>query len=169
MKRTILMTALILVAVTSLKAQDQVDEAKAKFIYNFTKFFDWPQSERTGDFIIGVVGSNNVYRELDGFTEGKKVILQNIEVKKFRNAEDVTECHVLYVSKYRSGDLPEIKKKMTNNTLLISDSRNGIEQGAALNFLLVGNRLKYEFAASNAMSQGLKFSSRIRDMAAKNY
>jgi len=169
MKRTILMAAIILMAVTSLKAQSQLDEAKAKFIYNFTKFFDWPQSERTGDFIIGVVGSNNVYQELDDFTEGKKVILQKIQVKKFRNAEDVTDCHVLYVSKYRTRDLTDIKNKMNNNTLLISDSQNGIQKGAALNFLLVGNRLKYEFAASNAMSQGLKFSSRIRDMAAKNY
>ena len=169
MKRLLLLTTILLLGISSLKAQTAIDEAKAKFIYNFTKFFDWPQSERSGDFVIGVLGSNNIYHELNSFTEGKKVILQDIEVKKFKNAEEVTSCHVLFVSKYRTDDITSVKGKLGKNTLLISDSSDGIKRGAALNFLLIGNRLKYEFAASNAMNQGLKFSSRIRDMAAKNY
>jgi len=169
MKRTLLFLVIMVVGLSGLRAQSQIDEAKAKFIYNFTKFFDWPGNDNSGDFVIGVLGDNQVYYELDKFTEGKKVILQEIAVKKFRKAEDVTNCHILYVAGRRTSDIPTVKKKTGNNTLVISDNRNGIEQGAALNFILMGNRLKYEFAASNAMNQGLKFSSRIRDMAARNH
>jgi len=169
MKRTLLFLVIMVVGLSGLQAQSQIDEAKAKFIYNFTKFFDWPENDRTSDFVIGVLGSNELYHELNKFTEDKKVILQDISIKKFRKAEDVTDCHILYVAGRRTDDIPTVKQKTGNNTLVISDSRKGIEQGAALNFLLIGNRLKYEFAASNAMNQGLKFSSRIRDMAARNH
>jgi len=169
MKKSLLIIVIALIGIGSLKAQDQVDAAKAKFIYNFTKFFDWPQSDRSGDFLIGVLGSNNIYHELSGFTRGKKVILQDIKVQKFRKSEEVTDCHLIYISRARTDVIPALKQKFGKNTLFISDSSEGIDKGAALNFLLIGNKLKFEFAASNARSQGLQFSSRIRDMAAKNY
>ena len=169
MKRAILLFVIMVVGFSGVRAQSQIDEAKAKFIYNFTKFFDWPERDKSGDFVIGVLSNASLYHEVDQFTEGKKVILQDITVKKFRKAEEVTDCHILYVSERRTDDIPQVKEKIGENTLLISDDNEGIVKGAALNFLLLDNRLKYEFAASNAMSQGLKFSSRIRDMAAKNY
>lgn len=169
MKRLILLCSLLILGITSLNAQVEIDQAKAKFIYNFTKFFEWPASERSGDFVIGVVGSNSIYQELDNYTEGKKVIVQNINVKKLSSVDEAGDCHILFVSKYRISQLDKVSESNTKNTLLISDSEKGIDKGAALNFILEGNRLKYEFAASNAMSKGLKFSSRIRDMASKNY
>jgi len=170
MKKMMIVFALLIASVTVVKAQStDVERAKSKFIYNFTKFFQWPNSERSGDFVIGVMGSNNLYNDLQDYTQGKKVITQDITVKKFSNADDVNNCHLLFVSKYKVGQLDKLSDKATSNTLLISDSDRGIDKGAAINFVLVGNRLRFEFAASNAMNSGLKFSSRIKDMATKNY
>jgi len=169
MRKFILSLALLIAGTTIANAQVDIERAKAKFIYNFTNFFEWPASERSGDFVIGVIGSGELYRHLDNYTQGKKVIVQDISVKKFSDVNEATDCHVLFISKHKSGELENLTKGIKNNTLLISDSRDGIDQGAALNFVLMGNRLKYEFAASNAMESGLKFSSRIRDMAAKNH
>ena len=115
------------------------------------------------------MGSPDVYSSLKSYTEGKKVIVQNIKVKKISNLNDVSDCHVLFVSKFKINKLDDLKQELSSNTLFISDSEKGIESGAAINFVLNGNRLRYEFAASNAMSNGLKFSSRVRDMASKNY
>mgnify|MGYP006282979477 CR=1 FL=1 len=169
MKRTLLFLVIMVVGLSGLRAQSHIDEAKAKFIYNFTKFFDWPNNDQSSEFVIGVLSDNDVYYELSQFTRGKKVILQDITVKKFRKPEDVTNCHILYVAGQRTDDIPIVQKKTGENTLLISDNSKGIEKGAALNFLLIGNRLKFEFAASNAQNQGLKFSSRLRDMATRNH
>ena len=168
MKKLVLAFALLIVGTSIIKAQN-IESAKAKFIYNFTNFFEWPQSERTGDFVIGVMGSSDVYSELKSYTQGKKVIVQNIKVKKFNSLNDVSDCHMLFVSKFQINKLDDLKQKLTSKTLFISDSEKGIQKGAAINFILKGNRLSYEFAASNAMSNGLKFSSRVRDMASKNH
>ncbi len=170
MKRTMLVFALLVASFTIVKAQStDVERAKSKFIYNFTKFFQWPNSVRSGDFVIGVIGSNNQYTDLQDYTQGKKVITQDITVKKFSGADEVNNCHLLFVSKYRVGQLDKLSDKATTNTLLISDSDRAIDKGAAINFIMQGNRLRFEFAASNAMNSGLKFSSRIKDMATKNY
>jgi len=170
MKKMVIVFALLIASAAVVQAQStDVERAKSKFIYNFTKFFQWPNSERSGDFVIGVIGSNNLYTDLQDYTEGKKVITQDITVKKYSSADEVNNCHLLFVSKYRVGQLDKLSDKATNNTLLISDSDRAINKGAAINFILVGNRLRFEFAASNAMKCGLKFSSRIKDMATKNY
>ncbi len=169
MKRFLLFVIVMGIGISALQAQSQIDEAKAKFIYNFTNFFEWPKEQRSGDFVIGVLGASDVFYELEDFTKGKKVILQSIAVEKFSSRKKVSQCHILFVGEGYTNNIPSLKKKTGKNTLVISDDKEGISKGAALNFLLKGNRLKYEFAASNAMNQGLKFSSRIRDMAARNY
>lgn len=169
MKKLLLVFAVVFIIPSAIQAQTEIAEAKAKFIYNFTKFFEWSQSNQSGDFVIGVLGSNDIYQELEDFTRDKKVIVKDIKVKRFRAANNVTNCHILFVSKVHSKQLPDLNDKLGSNTLLISDSEKGIERGAALNFVLKGNRLKYEFAPSHAKDKGLKFSSRIKDMAARNY
>ena len=142
MKKLLLLFIVLFAIGSGIQAQTKIPEAKAKFIYNFTKFFEWSQSNQSGDFVIGVLGSNDIYQELEDFTEGKKVIVKDIKVKQFRSAENVKECHLLFVSRFHSRKLPELNERLGFNTLLVSDSKKGIERGAALNFVLEDDRLK---------------------------
>jgi hypothetical protein len=170
MRKIIVLFAILIIGTSAAKAQgSDVAGAKSKFIYNFTNFFQWPNSVRSGDFVIGVVGSDDLFYELKDYTKGKQVITQNIAVKKFSNASNASDSHILYVSKYKVNQLDKLSKEDVKNTLVISDSQKAIDKGAAINFVLAGNRLRFEFAASNVMQSGLKFSSRIKDMATKNY
>ncbi len=36
------------------------DQIKAVFIYNFTKYIQWPESDTSEVFIIGVLGNSNL-------------------------------------------------------------------------------------------------------------
>ena len=65
MKRIIITTLIIVSAVKLNFAQVELAQAKANFVYNFTKFFDWPVSEKTGDFVIGVLGSRSFSGSLE--------------------------------------------------------------------------------------------------------
>mgnify|MGYP006283206027 CR=1 FL=1 len=165
MKKGVLVIMMMVLMAGFAKAQMEVDQAKAKFIYNFTKFFDWPQSERSGNFIIGVVGSDNVYDELTDITSGKRVVTQDITVKKFRSYDQIEKCHVLFVSTYKDDIISTAHKKTGHYTLIISDASNSLNKGAALNLFLDGERLKYKFEDSNALKMGLKFHSKIKEMA----
>ncbi|MBL7918370.1 MAG: YfiR family protein, partial [Bacteroidia bacterium] len=47
---------------------------KAVFIYNFTKYFEWPSNKKTGNFLIYIVGKNeNLLNEIKALAARKKV------------------------------------------------------------------------------------------------
>ncbi len=167
MKRIIITIFIITSMSAGNFAQSQISKAQANFIYNFTKFFDWPQSEKSGDFIIGVLGSRELGDDLEKVTSGKKNVTQNIVVKRFNNINQVTKCHVIYIDALQSGKIPEIHTKTGIHCLIISDSNSAIEKGAIIQFVLQSDRLMYKFSKSNALKHGLKFHSKVEEMAQK--
>ncbi len=153
----------------SILAQSSVFEAEAGMIYNFTKFFDWPQTEKSGDFIIGVFGSKDLYKELTTITKDKKNVTQNIVVKSFTNYYNISDCHVIFITSLNSAHIQEIHKKTGVHCLIISDSMNAIEKGAVIQFFVENERLKYDFSIENALKHGLKFHSKVSEMANTTY
>lgn len=169
MKRLLLSVFIILFITKFNYAQVQVSKAQAMFSYNFTKFFDWPQSEKQGDFVMGVLGNRSLASELEKVTAGKKNVTQPIVVKYFRNINEVEKCHVIFVDALKSGDIPGIHSETGINCLIITDSSTGINKGAAIQFVTEGDRLKYDFKSENALKHGLKFHSKVKEMARNNY
>jgi len=169
MKRFIITIILVIFIAKINYGQVEISQAQANFIYNFTKFFDWPQTEKTGDFVIGVLGSKNLSSDLEKVTNGKKNVTQNIVVKYFSNKNDVTKCHVIFVDALKSSDITNIHDKTGVHCLIISDSYSAIQKGAIIQFILEGERLKYEFSKENALKHGLKFHSKVSEMASKTH
>jgi len=153
----------------SVQAQSSVYEAEAGMIYNFTKFFDWPQTEKSGDFIIGVLGSKDLFKELTAITKDKKNVTQNIVVKSFSSYEKINDCHVIFISSFNSTHIQDIHKKTGVHCLIISDSMTAIEKGAVIQFFIENERLKYNFSIENALKHGLKFHSKVSEMASTTY
>lgn len=169
MKRLLLTVFLFSLLATISYGQSGIAKAQANFIYNFTKFFDWPQTEKTGDFIIGVFGQKELFTELESVTTGKKNVTQNIVVKYFKADDEVTKCHVIYIDNYKASSISNIFKKTGVHCLIISDSNSAIEKGAIIQFVVDSERLKYEFSRENALKHGLKFHSKVSEMASKTY
>ena len=139
---------------------------KAVFIYNFTKYIEWPQPYKEGDFTIGVIGETSLYSELIKMTETKKVANQTLEVKKYNSLSDVSKCHILYVCKDKSPQLSEILKKIKNNSTLIVTEESGLaDKGAGINFIIKENRQKFELNKGNIERYKLKVSSNLEALA----
>jgi hypothetical protein len=71
------------------------------FIYNFTKYIQWPAEHQSGDFIIGVLGSSAISAELEKMAANKTVGAQKIVVKKFKSITEAADCHILFPPQYR--------------------------------------------------------------------
>jgi hypothetical protein len=139
---------------------------KAVFIYNFTKYIEWPQSYKEGEFTIGIVGETPLYSELIKMTETKKVANQTLEVKKFESPSEVTKCHLLYICKDKSSNIADIIKKLKNNsTLLVTEENLLMEKGAGINFIIKDNRQKFELNKGNVEKYKLKISSNLEALA----
>jgi hypothetical protein len=165
--KTILINILLLFFIYSgVKAQTEIPKAQAMYIYNFCRLIEWPASYKTGDFVIGVLGVSTVYDELVAFTTGKKVGTQEIKIVRFKEPVEITKCQILFVSFGKSPKIAEIIGKVGSNSTLIITEKNGmIDTGAGINFIVDGDKLKFELRNDNVSKYGLKVSSSLLNMA----
>lgn len=161
---------LIWMMMTSMSSQTGIPRAQAMFIYNFSRLIEWPESYKSGAFIIGVLGSSTTHSELETYTVNKSVGSQTIQVRKFNSPAEIGNCHILFVPFNKTKLLSEVVQVIGNkSTLIITEKSGAIENGAAINFLIVGDKLKFEIKPENASSRRIKMSSKLSQMAFKTY
>ena len=159
-KSLILIICLCIIVLHSANAQNE--KFKALFLYNFTKYIEWPAKLRQGDFVIGVLGNPTLAIELQTIAGKQKVGSQNIVIKNFNSADDLDNCHVLYLGHSKSNLISNILTKLNGkNTLLITDKEGMALQGAGINYIMDGDRLKYEVNRPNIEKKGLVVSNAL--------
>src|SRR5690606_31601379 len=75
MKMTIHVVALVFtlfLLAGSLHAQTTNYKTYSVFLYSFTKYIEWPQDAREGDFVIAVVGNQKLLQEMQTAVAGRK-------------------------------------------------------------------------------------------------
>ncbi|NJK98315.1 MAG: YfiR family protein [Bacteroidales bacterium] len=170
MKRLIILLSLGILTYQISSAQTGIAKAQAMFIYNFSRLIEWPENYKTGTFVIGVIGSPELAAELTSYTTGKKVGLQDIVIKQYKDHFEIDRCQILFISFAKSKSLSDAAAFLQNkSTLLISEKTGSIEAGSAINFSIVGDKLKFEISPANANKYGIKMSSKLNEMAVKVY
>src|SRR4051812_10996398 len=77
-------------------------EIKAMFIFNFTKYVEWPETKNADEFIIGVYGESEILEPLEKIAAQKKVNDKRIVIKQL-SADDEQYCNMIIVSRLRLG------------------------------------------------------------------
>jgi hypothetical protein len=135
-------------------------------VYNFTKYVQWPDHAAGGEFVIGVVGNTDMFNTLNGWYGGKPRGTKTYIIKKFNSAADVTDCHVLYIDKSKSGEFDNVNDKLKGKGTLIITDKSGLGmQGSSINFKIVDNKLKFELNQKAIEASNLKVSGALSSMA----
>jgi len=138
---------------------------KAIFIYNFTKYFEWPSNKKTGNFLIYIVGKNeNLLNEIKALAARKKVGNQDIEIINTATYEAKLSANIIYLLPDHSKSINTVTGK-SNGVLLISEAANGAKSGAAINFIIQENKPKFEYSKNNAIKAGLKANDDFKALA----
>ncbi len=167
LKYLFFLTALACFSFQQPNTYDANAKLKAIFIYNFTKYFEWPDNKKTGDFMIYVVGKNdNLINEIKSLAARKKVGTQDIEVANTPSYDPKISANIVYL-------LPDLSKQAGtvtgkskgNGVLLITEMANGAKAGAAINFVVQENKPKFEYSKNNAVKAGLKANDDFKALA----
>jgi len=168
--KKITIISILWIALSSMSSQTDIPRAQAMFIYNFSRLIEWPDTYKTGPFIIGAMGNSPTGTELEAYTTNKAVGSQIIQVKKFEAAAQIGNCHILFVPFSKTKMLPEIMQTIgSKSTLVICEKNGAIDEGAAINFVVVGDKLKFEIKPTNASTKKIQMSSKLNEMAYKTY
>jgi len=163
---------LVLLLAQGARSQDQAPseyQVKAAFLYNFTKFVEWPASafpEASTPFTIGIIGENPFGGELERAVKNKDVGGHRFAVKEIKSLSELKSCHILFISKSERRRLAEILAAVGSAPVLtVSETDRFLQAGGLINFLLEGNKVRFEISDPAAKSAGLKISSKLLHLA----
>lgn len=149
---------------------DDSEEANARikaiYIYNFTKYIEWPDNYKDGSFVIGFIGNNSaLLSELSRMAGSKKVGNQSIEIRNISSIDD-TKFNIIFILSDNSSQLSEVISKTKGKSTLIVTEKPGLaKQGSAINFIIIDNKQKFELNKTNIEKYKLKVATSLVQMA----
>jgi hypothetical protein len=169
-RRLLLIVPLFIFAAVPQQRDPEKDTTailQANYLYNIAKLVEWKEpAMRNGNFIIGVIGSSNLYQELIKQYSARTIGRQPIEIRKLPRSADVERCHILFVGRADLGLLPEIYRRQSGQpTMVVTEYEGALEDGAVVNFVKVDNLLKYELSLENAQHHGMVVGSTLKNLA----
>jgi hypothetical protein len=151
-----------LVAVPSLRAQGPKPtdyEVKAAYLYNFGGFVEWPATVMAahGDsFTICVLGQDPFGPTLDAALAGETIAGKNVAVRRIPRPQDAVNCRILFISSSEDSQLKHILAALdATSVLTVSDLPQFSRRGGMVQFVLDGNRVRFEVNLTPADHAGL--------------
>lgn len=155
-------------------------QVKALYLYNFLLFVDWPEKafDTSGTFTIGILGKDPFGEAFDPI-KGKKIKGRKVMIKQFDRVQDLSFCHLLFISSSERSRMPRIIEKIKGwSVLTVSDMEGFVHLGGMIGFsnILAQDNLRnargpmkkqrrFEINLTAANQTGLKIRSRLLRLA----
>ncbi len=163
---------LSLIGIVNFGATAQEYKYHPIFIYNFSKYIEWPSPAANEDFTIWVVGSEPAYQQMHSISEKKKTIKnQNLVVKKCSSLDEVQRGNIVFITKSAKVTSEQIINELSKKGILVITEREGMAQkGSHINFITTdASKIGFELNTTSTQNAGLKVASALTALAAKTY
>jgi len=142
---------------------------KLAFLYNFTKFIEWPtESYRDpgAPLAICIVGQDPFSRDLEAQLRSRKVGGHPVEITTLRRTDALSACHMVFVPVTEENQAHRIVSVLKgSNALTVGESDGFASLGGIINLTVEENKLHFEVNTLAADRAGLKISSKLLSMA----
>ena len=145
-------------------------DVKAAFLYNFTKFVEWPASAfpERGALRVCVLGDDPFGKSLQTVVEGEQVQGRPITLLRIDSLGDPRLCHILFLSRTETERFPAVLAAVRGAPVLTVGEAPGIlEKGAGVNFVLKEGKVRVEINQAAVEGTGLKMSSKLLRLATR--
>lgn len=144
----------------------QNDKIKAVFIYNFTKYIQWPAADTSKVFTIGVFGQSNILIPLREIARKRLVDGREIITKQFSSLDSIEKCHVLFIPAREGGAVNDILNQVRyKNILTVGEDEGFAHAGGIINFAPAEGKMKFEMNLNALRRAGLQAGSELLKLA----
>jgi YfiR/HmsC-like len=168
----VLLTAILFAAgVPSWAQEAPPDEYQVKlaFLYNFTKFVDWPPqafARPDSPLVIGIVGGDPFGQDLERELSTRTTRGHLIVIKRLRWQDDWAACHVLFIRAEERKRLPEILARLKGlDVLTVGEASGFLKRGGQIEFSFEANHLRFKVNLEPARRTHLNLSSKLLALA----
>jgi YfiR/HmsC-like len=169
-RRFLVALLLFHLAVGAHAQSSRVDQLKAAFVYNFTKFIEWPPQSFAGAnaaIVIGVLGDSSMAAVLTDVVRDRKVNGRPVVVRTIQSADDAASAHVLFVSATEISRWSQMQMAVeTRPVVTVGESPSFARSGGTINFVVQDDKLRFEINMTAAERSGVKISAQLQKLAA---
>jgi len=144
-------------------------QVKAAYLYNFIRFVEWPAAPaavKNGPLAVCVLGKDPFGPALDSILSGEVIGGSSLVAKRISKPEDALACRVVFVGASEESHLKDILTVLDKASVLtVSDIPKFSERGGMIEFVLDGDKVRFEVNVSNARDAGLTVSSDLLKVA----
>ena len=141
---------------------------KAAFLYNFTKFVEWPQtafSDASAPFRVCVFVDAGFRRDVEEMLKGETIAGRTLRVVT-PEANEIKGCHLAY---FGSGDADRSAQVLSAMrgvpVLTVGEGSRFLQQGGVISFVLEDNRVRFDVNKQAVDRAGLTVSSKLLRVA----
>jgi hypothetical protein len=142
---------------------------KAVFLLNFSRFTEWPTNAfktPSSDFVIGILGSNPFGSLMEKTVQDEKLNQRKFVVEYYRDASDIQNCDLLFISQSEAGHLRGIVARLKSKPILtVSDSPDAADLGVCVQFVTKENKIRLRINMDSLKSAHLAMSSELLRLA----
>jgi uncharacterized protein DUF4154 len=145
------------------------DAVKAAFLNRFTAYVEWPTgAANRPEFRVAVLGAPLVAEELRRQLADRTIKNRPVRIDAVTSAAEAREAQILYVGAGWPGDPAAVAKSLgARPVLLVTDRPRGLDEGGAINFLLIDQRVRFEVSLIAAQHAGLRINSQLLGVAVR--
>ena len=143
---------------------------KAAYLYNFAMFVEWP----AGTFRSAGRADRDRHRRCrpvrrarsTRLVEDKRINKRRIVIERLQSAQDPSHCHILFVSAPEGGRAGELAQQLRSvPVLVVDDGVSGRRRGAAVDFVVDDNKVRFSINLDAAKRHRLTISSKMLGLA----
>jgi hypothetical protein len=149
-------------------------QVKAAFLYNFAKFVEWPPPAfvaADSPITIGILGNNPFGEVLEATIRNKTINGRQLRVKEITSLKDpaLKNCHILFISQSERKHLEETLEALKGTSILtVSEIEQFTRAGGMVNFVMEGNKVRFDINDGAAARNGLKISSKLLSLTKRS-
>lgn len=118
-------------------------QLKAVFLFNFAQFVVWPPHAFTNanaPIVVAVLGEDPFGALLDDLVRGEVVGNRRLQVVRFRRAEEIQTCHVLFIAASEASRLDQIFRVLDGKPILTVGDTEAFERRGGMIRILTENK-----------------------------
>jgi hypothetical protein len=144
---------------------------KAAFLFNFSKYVEWPEGAFTGPaapIAICVLGVNPFGSLLREDVKDKRVNGRELVVREATLVSATVGCHIVFIASSERGRLDEILGALAQlPSLTVSDEESAADRGVILGLTLKEKTVRIEVNLIAARRAQLRLSSQLLKVAVR--
>ncbi len=145
-------------------------ETRVALMVNFARYAEWPSGmspDDRGKWNLCADPSDPDIAAALNSIDGKALYEQNIHIRILRPEEDISDCHLLYLSSLNNE--AEVRQRIEaargQPTLTVSDYEDFARMGGMIELVIDDGRYKFDVDYSRVLQSHLRLSSSMLKLA----